>query len=75
MLACVHTARHAEPEIKIETLDDLVLEVVPFDHSEVVHRLVSNGKFHTKMRKGSMKYSDYISDTSHTRKHISSELT
>lgn len=36
----------AETEVKVETLEQVIAEVVPLDHAEVVQRPVSHCEFH-----------------------------
>ena len=47
MLACVLAAGHAEAELKIKALQQLVAEVVSLDHAEVVDGSVSNCELHS----------------------------
>ena len=49
MFARVDTARHAEAEVEVEALDNLILEVVPFYHSEAVHGLIPDRELDTEI--------------------------
>lgn len=44
MLASIRRKRNAEPEFKIESLQHLIPEEMPFDHPESIHRPASNRK-------------------------------
>lgn len=46
VLACVFAAGHAEAELKVKALEQLIAKVVPLDHAEVVDGRVSYGKLH-----------------------------
>lgn len=46
VLAGILAAGDAEAKLKIETLEELLAEVVPLDHAEVVDGLVADGKLH-----------------------------
>lgn len=46
VLACVFAAGHAEAELKVKALEQLIAEVVSLDHAEVVDGRVSYGELH-----------------------------
>ena len=46
MLAGVLAAGDAEAKVEVEAFEQLVAEVVPLDHAEVVDRLVSHCELH-----------------------------
>ena len=48
MFACVNTTRHTESEVKVETFNDLIFEVVSFHHSKAVDGLVTNREFNAE---------------------------
>ena len=47
MFTRVFAVRHAEAKIEIETLQELIFEIVPLNHSKVLDWLVSHGKLDT----------------------------
>lgn len=47
VLACVLAAGHAEAELEIKALEQLIAEVVSLDHAEVVDRCVSHCELHS----------------------------
>lgn len=46
MLAGVLAAGDAESKVEVKTFEELVAEVVPLNHAEVVDRLVSHCELH-----------------------------
>lgn len=46
MLTAITAVWDAEAKVKIKALQQVVTEVVPFDHAKVVQRPVSNCEFH-----------------------------
>lgn len=42
VLARVLTARHAKAKLKIEALQQLITEIMPLNHAEVVYWLIPN---------------------------------
>lgn len=46
MLAGVLAARDAEAKVEVKAFEQLVAEVVPLDHPEVVDRFVSHCELH-----------------------------
>ena len=45
MLACVFAVGNAEAKVKVEALEQLIAEVVAFDHSEVLDLRVTDNEF------------------------------
>lgn len=52
MLAGVLAAGDAEAKVEVEAFEQLVAEVVPLNHAEVVDRLVSHCELHPEQRRG-----------------------
>lgn len=52
MLAGVLAAGDAEAKMEVKAFEQLVSEVVPLDHAEVVNRLVSHCELHPEQEKG-----------------------
>lgn len=52
MLACVLAAGDAEAKVEVEALEQPVAEVVPFNHAEVVDRLVPHCELHPERDMG-----------------------
>lgn len=52
MLAGVLAAGDAEAKVEVKAFEQLVAEVVPLDHAEVVDRLVSHCELHPEGEKG-----------------------
>jgi len=46
VLTCVLTAGDAEPKLKIKTLQQLIAEVMPLNHAEVIDGFVPHCEFH-----------------------------
>ena len=46
MLDGVLAERNEEPKLKVETLEQAIAEVVPFDHAEPIHGRVPDSKLH-----------------------------
>lgn len=51
VFTCVAAVGNAEAEVKIKILEQAIFEVVPLDHPEVCHRLLSHCKLHTERKK------------------------
>lgn len=51
MLASVLAAGHAEAELKVKTLKQLLSEIMSLDHPEVFYRHVSDRELHTAKTK------------------------
>lgn len=47
VLTGVSAVRDAEAKVKVEALQQVITEIVPLDHAEVVQRAVSNCEFHS----------------------------
>lgn len=52
MLAGVLAARDTEAKVEVKAFEQLISEVVPLDHAEVVDRLVSHRELHPEREKG-----------------------
>lgn len=52
VLARVLAARHAEAELKVEALEQLIAEVVSLNHAEVVDGRVAHSEFHSAGKQG-----------------------
>ena len=52
VLAGVLAAGDAEAKVEVEAFEQLVAEVVPLNHAEVVDRLVSHCELHPEQRRG-----------------------
>lgn len=47
VLACVFAAGHTEAKLKIKALKELIAEIVPLYHTEIVDGCVSNSELHS----------------------------
>ncbi len=52
VLACVLAAGHAEAELEIKALEQLISKVVSLNHAEVVDRCVSHCELHSAKNMG-----------------------
>lgn len=52
MFTGILAAGDAEAEVEVKAFEKLVAEVVPFNHAEVVDRLVSHRELHPELREG-----------------------
>lgn len=58
MLTSVFTAGDTEPKFKIKALQQLVPEVVPLDHAEVINGFVAHRELYPEMEREREEHSD-----------------